>query len=319
MGGGGGSYSDSYDRDVYKGKGSSGGFDYSDDSNRAFNEHSLHMDLNPFKRDIRCEHKNPIVVAVDVTGSMGNWTKIIYDKLPMFWGEMDKNKYLPDPSICIVAVGDAYSDDAPLQVCDFAQGQAIDDQIAKIYLEGKGGAQNCESYELAAHYFIEHCDISMAELPFFFLLEDESVYPKLKRKQVEEVIGESLQSDIPSEKIFQKISGKFNFFVLHKEYGGDDSTVCKRWESLIGERFIELKDPKACVDDMLGIISMVSKTRDLDAYAIDMASRGQDTGRIDEVTRALTPLANTLSIAKVDSFKELGEAARKNNGGADRL
>lgn len=319
MGGGGGSYSDSYDRNVYKGKGSSGGFDYSDDSDRVLNGQSLHKDLNPFMRDICCEHKNPIVVAVDVTGSMGNWTKIIYDKLPMFWGEMDKNAYLPDPSICIVGVGDAYSDQAPLQVCNFAQGQAIDEQIAKLYLEGNGGGQKCESYELMAYYFNAHCDISKSELPFFFLLEDEGVYPKLKRKQVEEVIGESLPSDIKSEEIFQKISAKFNFFVLHKSYDDGDEAICKRWRELINERFIMLKDPKACIDDMLGIISMISQTRDLDSYAIDMVNRGQSNSRIEEVTKALGPLAEKLTLAKVDCFKDLGEATRKNKGGADRL
>lgn len=30
--------------------------------------------------------KNPIVFALDVTGSMGDWAKVIYDKMPMFYG-----------------------------------------------------------------------------------------------------------------------------------------------------------------------------------------------------------------------------------------
>lgn len=30
--------------------------------------------------------ENPIVFALDVTGSMGDWSKIIYDKMPMFYG-----------------------------------------------------------------------------------------------------------------------------------------------------------------------------------------------------------------------------------------
>lgn len=316
---GGSDYGSSYDRDVLKGRGSSSGFDHSDDADQVFSSSSLHKDLKPFKRDISCRHKNPICIAVDVTGSMGEWTKIIYDKLPMFWGEIEKNGYLPDPSVCIIGVGDAYSDRAPLQVCDFAQSQAIDDEIAKVYLEGNGGGQSCESYELMAYYFNEHCDISGAELPFFFLLEDEGVYPRLNRRQVEGIIGDDLEEDLSSEEIFKKISEKFNFFVLHKEYGGSDKQVCSQWKELIGERFIELKDPKACIDDMLGIISMVSKTRDLDAYILDMESRGQDNKRIKEVTRALGPLAEKLSITKVDSFKELGDAARKNDGGAKRL
>jgi hypothetical protein len=319
--GGSGSYSDSYDRNVYKGRGSSSGFDHSDDSDRVFTSSSLHKDLNPFKRDIVCEHKNPIVIAVDVTGSMGNWTKIIYDKLPMFWGEMDKNKYLPDPSICIAGVGDAYSDKAPLQVCDFAQGQAIDDQIAKIYLEGGGGGQRKESYELMAYYFNEHCDISKAELPFLFLLEDEGIYPRLNRRQVEGLIGDELTQEITSEEAFKKLSEKFNFFVLHKRYeNGDDRAICSEWRALIGERFIELKDPKACIDDMLGIIAMISQARDIDSYAIDMANRGQDTARISEVTKSLSSLSAIVSITDVGkSFSDLGPPKRKSDEGPRRI
>ena len=35
---------------------------------------------------ITCPAEEPIVCAVDVTGSMEDWPKVIYDKLPMFYG-----------------------------------------------------------------------------------------------------------------------------------------------------------------------------------------------------------------------------------------
>ena len=37
---------------------------------------------------LRSDFKHPIVFALDVTGSMGDWAKIIYDKLPMFYGQI---------------------------------------------------------------------------------------------------------------------------------------------------------------------------------------------------------------------------------------
>jgi len=49
----------------------------------------MHQSLNPINykdKKLICKHKNPIVFALDVTGSMGEWAKVIYDKLPMFYG-----------------------------------------------------------------------------------------------------------------------------------------------------------------------------------------------------------------------------------------
>eukprot|EP00349_Pseudokeronopsis_sp_Brazil_P002038 CAMPEP_0202962536 /NCGR_PEP_ID=MMETSP1396-20130829/6650_1 /ASSEMBLY_ACC=CAM_ASM_000872 /TAXON_ID= /ORGANISM="Pseudokeronopsis sp., Strain Brazil" /LENGTH=59 /DNA_ID=CAMNT_0049683199 /DNA_START=131 /DNA_END=310 /DNA_ORIENTATION=- len=56
------------------------------------------------------EAENPIVVAIDVTGSMGNWSKIIYDKMPMFYGQIMMQGYLSDPALSICGIGDASTD-----------------------------------------------------------------------------------------------------------------------------------------------------------------------------------------------------------------
>jgi len=49
----------------------------------------MHKSMDPkrwHEEQMVSEVANPIVVAIDVTGSMGDWTKIIYDKMPMFYG-----------------------------------------------------------------------------------------------------------------------------------------------------------------------------------------------------------------------------------------
>jgi hypothetical protein len=83
--------------------------------------------------------KNPIVVAVDVTGSMGNFPKVIYDKLPMFYGQIMMQGYLEEPSISFAAIGDVHHDRAPLQVTPFAEGAEIDENHKKIGIENGGG------------------------------------------------------------------------------------------------------------------------------------------------------------------------------------
>lgn len=44
----------------------------------------------------------------------------------MFYGQIMMQNYLSDPSISFCAIGDATSDEAPLQVTDFGQGKEID-------------------------------------------------------------------------------------------------------------------------------------------------------------------------------------------------
>jgi hypothetical protein len=58
------------------------------------------------KSKLKCKQKHPIVVVIDVTGSMGNWTKIIYDKMPMFYGQIMMQGYLTDPALSVSGVGD---------------------------------------------------------------------------------------------------------------------------------------------------------------------------------------------------------------------
>jgi hypothetical protein len=65
---------DYYDRDVYN-----SGIDYSDTANKALCTNCLHPSLDPLRFEettLKSEYRNPIVFALDVTGSMGEWTKV---------------------------------------------------------------------------------------------------------------------------------------------------------------------------------------------------------------------------------------------------
>ena len=142
-GGGGGGY----DRAVVQTQGT-----YSTASNAVMRQRSLHADCSPVGKTLTTASNCPIVLAVDVTGSMGNWSKVMYDKMPMFYGQLLTQGYAEGPDICFAGIGDATTDQAPLQVTKFAKGIDIDEEIKKLWLEGGGGDRDwpCESYELAA-------------------------------------------------------------------------------------------------------------------------------------------------------------------------
>lgn len=262
----------------------------------------LKEELNPFQKKLTCKNANPIICAIDVTGSMGDWSKIIWDKLPMFYGQIMIQNYLSDPSISFAAIGDSRCDEAPLQITEFAQGSAIDDWISKLWLEGGGGAQHYETYELAAYYYAKHCSIPNAHYskikPFFFLTGDEGFYPAVRIDDIAHMFGDHIRAGITSEEIFTELKSKFNVFLLHKPYSIEkkELRILAQWQHVLGSsHVIILQEPKAVVDLMLGIIAIVSKSRTLETYIKDMQERGQTAHRIYLVRKALSELAEEVA------------------------
>jgi hypothetical protein len=298
MGGG------SYDRDVGS-SGSSYGFDSGKTSTpaakKAMGKSSMDKDTSPYQRKIVSNTESPIVIVEDVTGSNKEFSAIFYDKAPMFHGQIEQKKYLTDFDISFSAVGDATSDRAPLQVNDFDKGTALDDKLKKIYLEGNGGGQTRESYELAAYYFANYCDMPKAKNPFIFFIGDESPYTILAPEILEEIVGEKIQGPIPTEKIFKDLFKKFNgnVYFIQNNYCGETSNasitdnIRKTWITAFGPGYAQhvIKIPsgeeKSIVDIMLGIIATANKVRSLEQYQSDMADRDQTDARIDAVGEAL--------------------------------
>src|SRR5690606_25380328 len=74
-----------------------------------------------------CMNPTPIVVAMDVTRSRGDDTRIIYAKLPMFIGQIELKGYVPGAAISFCAIGDATAGDkAPIQIGQFEADNRLD-------------------------------------------------------------------------------------------------------------------------------------------------------------------------------------------------
>lgn len=298
-----------YDRDVgsssSSGSFSSGGTS-SSRAKSALGAGGPDPSTSPLDRIIRSDRENPIVVALDVTGSNIEFARIVYDKAPMLHGQIEQQGYLKDFDICFTAVGDAYSDMAPLQVCDFQFGIALDEQLKKLYLEGNGGGQRMETYELAAHFFNQYCEMPNAKSPFLFMIGDEAPYPYLKPQIAKEVLGRSTGETLETKAIFAEMFKKFrgNAFFLQNPYSGNRSDtyntgeIREEWAGYVGsanaEKIIPIHEEKSVVDVILGTIAMVSRARDMNAYIDDMQGRGQSQRRIGNVQKSLKGLETAL-------------------------
>jgi hypothetical protein len=98
------------------------------------------------------EHPNttPIIVAFDVTGSMGDIPyEMVTKYLPKLMNRL-KEIGVPDPELMFMGIGDYHCDDAPIQVTQFeSDTEKICEALRSLYLEGGGGGDRCESYLMA--------------------------------------------------------------------------------------------------------------------------------------------------------------------------
>lgn len=252
--------------------------------------------------------RQPIVFALDVSGSMSDWPQIIYDKMPMFYGQIMMQGYLTDPSISFCAIADL-EDDVCMQVSRFAKASDIDEQLTKIHLGGGfGPVQRQEAYELPAYFYAKMCDLHTCQMPFFFLTCDEDYHDKISRSDVKQFLGRDPEVDVEGKKIFQQLMKKFNVFVIKKAYNGDlEPGELEKWVSTVGEnRVLRISNPKACIDLILGAIAITFGFT-LDKYVEDMRTRGQTEDRIMEVVASLSLYWGDLKDKKIVPISHLVE------------
>ena len=239
-----------------------------------------HPDVHPEpERVLKVKHRNPIIVFLDGTGSMGDSAKVAYDKAPMIWGQIEQQRFLADPAMSLAVVGDEFSDRFPVQVSDFAVGLKIHQEFPKLFLEGCGGRTKEESYEAAVHYVLDHAKFEVpADHAFAFIVGDEAPY--------------RTHGGLSTKVIMDKFGKTWDTWLLHRKYSShypkDDPNIVRAWKQVLDpERIVCFTDMKAIADIILGIIAIRTGRRTLEEYAQDMNLRDQTPERIKMIQGVL--------------------------------
>ncbi|RPJ45847.1 MAG: hypothetical protein EHM21_09085 [Chloroflexi bacterium] len=295
-------------------------FDYSDrlqDLDRS--AWRAHPSLNPHGVKIResrdgDEHpaSTSIAVMFDVTGSMGEVPVTLQKKLPELLGLLLRKSYVNDPQILFGAIGDATCDRVPLQVGQFESDNRMDENLENMFLEGGGGGQRTESYELAMYFIARHTDIDCWNMRghkgYLFFIGDEMAYPAVKRREVQQVIGDGLEQDIPLAEIVKELRRRYHvFYILPKaaSYGGDRE-ILGFWRKLLGQNVLELDDPEAVCEVIALSIGMTEGTIDLPAGIEDLKEYAVEEKTLQVITSALAVLPKSLVKAKGGALPGLG-------------
>ncbi|MFF0612838.1 hypothetical protein ACFYUD_29650 [Nocardia tengchongensis] len=264
-----------------------------------------HPTLDPFGVGMResrdsDDHGNslPIAVLFDVTGSMGRVPRVMQEKLAKLHGLLQRKGYADDPQILFGAIGDADSDRVPLQVGQFESDNRMDEQLRLILLEGGGGGQKSESYELAAYFIARHTATDAwdkrGRKGYLFIVGDELNKKRLPARHIQSVIGDDVRSDIAVDSIYRELADRWHvhYILPNQSSYYRDPEIAEHWQALLGERFLRLDDP-AAVCELIALTVGIGEDRvDLGAGLADLRDIGS-AGEADAVGKALAPLGAT--------------------------
>jgi hypothetical protein len=278
---------------------------------QAEEERKVNDRMNPLRvnfRESRDSGNHPtsraVSVLFDVTGSMRNVPRILQANLPRLMNLLIDREYLEHPQIMVGGIGDATCDRAPLQIGQFESGIEIDEDLGRLYLEGGGGGHITESYELAMYFMAHHtaidCHERRGQPGYLFLIGDEIPYYLVKREEVEQVIGDRLQADIPTEEVLAELQRRYDvYFILPKmTHHWNSKEVRGRWTELLGQNVLRLEDPAGICELIASTIGIAEGRLDLTALEGDLEQAGASSTIARAVTHALDTVGAGSSTAR---------------------
>lgn len=160
------------------------------------------------------EHPNtiPIILALDVTGSMGSACAAVARQLDKIITGLYAD--VKDVEFMVMGIGDFAYDDAPLQVSQFESDVRICDQLGKIWFERGGGGNSFESYTAAWYFAIRHTELdcwNRGKKGIIITLGDEPLNPYLPGREFERVFGYASQ-DIGTTELYREVTEKFDVY-----------------------------------------------------------------------------------------------------------
>jgi hypothetical protein len=243
---------------------------------------SVDSDANPAS--------TPIIVALDVTGSMGMLPdKLIRGPLGTFVEQIIDRRPVTDPHLMFMAIGDADHDEAPLQVTQFEADVGIANQLRELWLEGRGGGNNSESYHLpwlfAALKTVTDSNRKRGRKGYLFTVGDEQVPPALRADQVSALLGLPWERDVTAAEALLMAQQDYHVFHVVVEEGqhcrAHRKAVFSGWQELLGEHVLPLSDHTRLAEVLVSAIAAHAGTA-----STDIVSSWSGPAR-DVVARAL--------------------------------
>lgn len=216
-------------------------------SGQTYTSRSMDEKLNPKNVMRECcntdEHPNtiPVILALDVTGSMGGACEETALALGKIVGDLFEK--FKDIQIMVMGIGDLSYDSAPIQISQFESDVRIAEWLDKIWLEKGGGGNSFESYTAAWYMGLYHTKLDAYDKQgrkgIIITMGDEPLNPYLPKDELSDVTGDNLQSSVETPQLFNEASKKFHIFHIAVD---DYSNSYERYSRSIDKSFKEVLD-----------------------------------------------------------------------------
>ena len=232
-----------------------------------FKSKNLDPALNPKNVIRECrdteEHPNtiPVIIALDVTGSMGDAAVEVAKKLNVIMTKLYEN--VTDVEFMVMGIGDLAYDSYPIQASQFESDIRIAEQLDKIYFEFGGGGNGYESYTAAWYFGSRHTKLDCLKRGrkgIIITMGDEQLNPYLPKIGhwcgLAAATGDDVQADIETSDLYKEASQKFNIYHIdvthHRRWA--DNEIPKTFKKYLDDKHFRTVNMDSISDEIVDII-----------------------------------------------------------------
>jgi len=265
------------------------------------------------------EEARPVKIDLDETGSMSTIPHFLVTDAHYGLPGMVKGLYpfLRHPQIGICGIGDArqsHHELAPLQMGHFeGEGHKMDQWLTKIYLEGGGGGNLGESYELGFFVgarLVRADAFSHGLKGFHFTVADEPIFDDVRAMDVLRLTGIHLPEDIATKDILRELTANWHAFMIAPDPGRFHQ-VENNWRRYFGDNAIAAPRHEDIAVVICGLTGLAEGTlNDLDAFDKLMHEQFGRTDRAERGRVITTLEAYAATRGKAGPSRQVDPTAR---------
>lgn len=246
----------------------------------------------------------PIIIGFDVTGSMGYLAKeLAVNAVNKTVSTLLGEKLVQNPQIMCSAIGDCKCDVTPLQVTQFEADIRIIRQLCQLHLEGGGGGNGAESYNLlwyfAAHHTVHDNFEKRGEKGVLFTIGDDSCHSELTASEIGRVFADTVPYNLSNRELLTEVQKKYHVVHIHIEKdNARDKEVFEKWHKLMPGycTVINAKEISLLADLITAIITVLSGKN------VNQVLRGIDQQSAEKIARSMAMIETKQKIKKTISF-----------------
>lgn len=239
----------------------------------------------------------PIVVLLDITGSMRDTPKQMVAGLGKLMRLLVQKGYAQFPQICFGFFGDWKTDQVPLQIGYFEADNTIESSLTLAIIDCcDGGGNRSENSEAALWFMASHSSLDSlrkrGQRGKLFVISDEKPYPTLRPEFVARFIGEQTET-MSFEDVLKLAEQSYEVWWVGPRGTQYEDTpeIINHMRGLFAENYLRLDDANH-IAELIAATVAISEGFDPEQVYADLSDVGADLAGVKSASKALAVYAH---------------------------